>query len=87
MLEIVVIQVVNEEDNLSVNAFAKQLVANGNVVRTKTADQLIKCRQKLFFNKVQGSMEWFVPHILIWYRHEPDGQSIMDRLDLMRVLW
>ena len=51
MLEIVVIQVVKEEDNLSVNAFAKQLVANGNVVRTKTADQLIKYRQKLFLIK------------------------------------
>ena len=44
MLEIVVIQVANEEDNLSANAFAKQLVANGNAVRTKTADQIIKCR-------------------------------------------
>ena len=44
MLEIVVIPVAREEDNLSVNAFAKQLVANGNVAKTKTADQLIKCR-------------------------------------------
>ena len=44
MLEIVVIPVANEEDNLSVNAFAKQLVANGNVAKIKTADQLIKCR-------------------------------------------
>ena len=73
MLEIVVIPVAREEDNLSVNAFAKQLVANGNVVRTKIADQLIKCRQKLFFNQVQGSMDGFVPRTLIWYRHEPDG--------------
>ena len=51
MLEIVVIPAARGEDNLSVNAFAKQLVANGNVVRTKTADQLIKCRQKLFLIK------------------------------------
>ena len=80
MLEIVVIQVVNEEDNLNVNAFAKQLVANGNVVRTKTADKLINFRQKLFLNKVQRSMKTFVPHTPIWYHHEPDGRSIMDRL-------
>ena len=51
MLVIVAIQVANVEDNLSVNAFAKQLVVNGNVVRTKTADQLIKCRHTLFFIK------------------------------------
>ena len=44
MLEIVVIPVAREEDNLNVNAFAKQLVANGNVAKIKTADQLIKCR-------------------------------------------
>ena len=78
MLEIVVIQVANVEDNLSVNAFAKQLVANGNVARTKTADQLIKCRQTLFFIKSRdqwnGSSHCVgLPHTLIWYRHEPDG--------------
>ena len=44
MLVIVVIPVANEEDNLSVNVFAKQLVVNGNVAKIKTADQLIKCR-------------------------------------------
>ena len=46
MLEIIVIPAANEDDNLSVNAFAKQLVANGNVAKTKTADQLIKCRHQ-----------------------------------------
>ena len=46
MLEIVVIPVANEEDNLSASASAKQLVANGNVAKTKTADQLINCRHK-----------------------------------------
>lgn len=46
MLEIVVIPAANEEDNLSVNAFAKQLVANGNVAKIKTADQLIKFRHQ-----------------------------------------
>ena len=51
MLEIVVIPVAKEEDNLSVNAFAKQLVANGNVAKIKTADQLIKFRHQLFFIK------------------------------------
>ena len=46
MLEIVVIPVAREEDNLNVNAFAKQLVANGNVAKIKTADQLIKFRHQ-----------------------------------------
>ena len=46
MLEIVVIPAAREEGNSSVNAFAKQLVANGNVAKTKTADQLINCRHK-----------------------------------------
>ena len=46
MLEIVVIPVAREEDNLSVSAFAKQLVANGNVAKIKTADQLIKFRHQ-----------------------------------------
>ena len=31
-------KVANEEDSLNVNAFAKQLVVNGNVAKIKTVD-------------------------------------------------